>query len=300
MLRILPLLALATACVAEVAPDETDGDEIEDGVAASDPDAPALTDETDMLEAGSCSLPRTRVCHVTDNNCSYPGARRCDPLPRAFDRAGGSMYFPIAGTGHVLEDSTGAVIGTVTATSTRLNFGQRRLLHGTKKVLAFAVATTSGVRTGWINESAIGGDLSWMPNVHGRAPGGTFSEWHIAPSDNAPYLDGDGDSLKVVRTCGSGRNATDYLSRNGHANLIFNLPGHDPALGSGTIDSYPNDQRIVFERAQDQHSIERPLYSCRTGSPVKTSRTLRFVYGRVRGASTRYGWIALPNLRPGL
>jgi hypothetical protein len=173
------------------------------------------------------------------------------------------------------------------------------VLHGTKKVLAFAVATDVGARTGWINESAIGRDLSFMPTVRGRDPGGSFSTWHLVPADNSPYLDSTGSSLKVVKTCGSGRNATDYLSRNGHANLIFNLPGHSPPLGSGTIDSYPNDTRMIFRRAQRQASIARPLYSCASGRPVKVSRTLRFLYGRMEGASTRFGWIAMPNVRPG-
>ena len=250
--------------------------------------------------AGSCSTPRRKICHESDNNCSFPEAMECDPVPRALDRVSGTSSFPINGTGHVLEDSLGDVLGVVTDTLTRLQWGQRRVLHGTGKVMAFAVTTTNGGRTGWINESAIGRDLSFMPTVRGRNPGGSFSDWHIVASDNSPYLDSNGNSLKVVRTCGSGRNATDYLSRNGHVNLIFNLPGYNPALGSGTIDSYPNTTGIRFHRAQAQHSLDRPLYSCASGSPVKVSQTLSFLYGYVEGASLRYGWMAQPNLRPGL
>jgi hypothetical protein len=247
----------------------------------------------------SCAEVRRTICHDSPNNCSYPEARECDPLPRALDRVSRTSLFPIAGSGHVLEDSLGDVIGTVTSRSTRLNWGQRRVLHGTRKVLAFAVGTDKGARSGWINESAIGRDLSFIPGVRGRDPGGTFSTWHIVASDNAPFLDSRGQSLKVVRTCGAGRNATDYLGRNGHVNLIFNLPGYDPPLGSGTMDSYPNDTRLRFRRAQNQQSIARPLFSCATGSPVRTSRTLSFLYGTVEGASTRFGWIAMPNVRPG-
>ncbi|HTE55004.1 MAG TPA: hypothetical protein VK698_29325 [Kofleriaceae bacterium] len=199
----------------------------------------------------------------------------------------------------MLEDSLGDVIGTVTASSTRLNFGQRRVLHGTPKVMAFAVGTDVGARSGWINESAIGRDLSFMPTVRGRDPGGSSSTWHLVVSDNSPYLDSAGNSLKVVKTCESGRNATDYLGRNGHVNLIFNLPGYSPALGSGTIDSYPNDTGIRFHRASAQHSIDRPLYSCASGSPRRVSRTLSFLYGTFEGASTRFGWVAMPNVRPG-
>ena len=276
----------------EGALDETEavgeGDaELEDG----EPEAGAA--------AASCAQPRTIHCHETDNNCTYPEARQCDPVPRALDRVSRTTSFPINGTGHVLENGLGEVLGVVTATSTRLNWGQRRNINSTTKVMAFAVATTAGVRSGWINQSAIGRDLSFMPTVRGRDPGGSYSTWHIVPSDNSPYLDSNGNSLKVVRTCGSGRNATDYLNRNGHINLVYNLPGYNPALGAGTIDTYPNDRRILFRRAQSQLSIKRPLYSCASGSPVKTDRTLSFLYGYVEGASLRHGWMAQPNLRPG-
>ena len=276
-----------------------DDESLEDSNAIGDGAQEDGAADISAAAAKSCAAPHARHCHESENNCSYPQARECDPLPRALDRVSRTSSFPIKGTGHVLEDSLGNVLGTVTATSTRLNFGQRRVLHGTTKVLAFAVATTGGTRSGWINESAIGRDLSFMPTVRGRDPGGSSSTWHIVPSDNSPYLDSNGNSLKVVETCGSGRNATDYLGRNDHVNLIFNLPGYQPALGSGTIDSYANTTRLVFHRARAQHSLDRPLFSCATGSPVRTSRSLSFLYGTVEGASTRFGWIAMPNLRTG-
>jgi hypothetical protein len=296
------VLALSAGCAVDGEAEEIDGELEETNAGGEEGEIEDGEDEgAGEIEpaAASCSTPRTIHCHGSPNNCTYPEARACDPLPRALDRVSRTSSFPINGSGHVLEDSLGTVLGVVTDTSTRLNFGQRRILHDTRKVLAFAVATTGGTRTGWINESAIGRDLSWMPTVRGRNPGGTFSDWHIVVSDNSPFLDSTGQSLKVVRTCGSGRNATDYLGRNGHVNLIFNLPGHSPALGSGTIDSYPNDTRILFHRAQAQHSLARPLYSCASGSQVRTNKTLSFLYGRVEGASLRYGWMAMPNLRPG-
>jgi hypothetical protein len=294
----LAMAQMASGCSLEDG--AIDGEET--GIEESqDVDAVEGEQEDDAPETtASCSAPRPRQCHESENNCTYPEAMDCDPVPRALDRVSMTPDFPINGTGHVLENSLGEVLGTVTATTTRLNFGQRRVLNDTGKVLAFAVATTGGTRTGWINESAIGRDLSFMPTVRGRDPGGDYSTWHIIASDNSPYLDSNGNSLKVRPTCGSGRNATDYLSRNGHVNLIFNLPGYnDPALGSGTIDSYPNTTRIIFHRAQAQHSIDRPLWSCASGSPVRVDQTLRFIYGRVEGASLRHGWMALPNLQPG-
>jgi hypothetical protein len=307
VLRPLGLMALATglgmAGCAVYGTDDADN-EVVDGDELDEIDSlgeGAAEDGEDVIDAAaaSCASVRSIVCHESSNNCSYPEARECDPLPRALDRVSRTNRFPIVGSGHVIENSLGEVIGVVTDSSTRLNFGQRRILNGTRKVMAFAVGTTVGGRSGWINESAIGRDLSFMPTVRGRDPGGSTSTWHIVVSDNSPYLDSNGQSLKVVRTCGAGRNATDYLGRNGHVNLIFNLPGYNPALGSGTIDSYPNDRRIRFRRAQSQRSIDRPLYNCATGRPVRTNRTLSFLYGTVEGASVRHGWMAMPNLRPG-
>ncbi len=290
----------AGACALDPESAEDEGTLEESGAIAGGDEEQEDGDAAEDTLAASCSTPRQKICHESDNNCSFPEAMECDPLPRALDRVSRTPELPINGTGHVLENSLGEVLGVVTEPTTKLNWGQRRVLHSTGKVLAFAVATTNGTRTGWINESAIGRDLSFMPTVRGRDPGGSYSDWHIVASDNTPYLDSNGNSLKVVRTCGSGRNATDYLSRNGHVNLIFNLPGYSPALGSGTIDSYPNTTRIRFHRAQAQHSLDRPLYSCASGSPVRVSQTLSFLYGRVEGASLRHGWMAQPNLRPGL
>ena len=50
----------------------------------------------------------------------------------------------------------------------------------------------------------------------------------------------------------------------------------------------------AFKRAQIQHSVSMPLYDCSSGSAVKVSRTLDFLYGYVQ--SGHYGWIAMPNL----
>lgn len=279
-MRILLLAFFLTACAA----DEPD-----------DPDDLVTDAEQEALSA-SCTEVRATVCHESPYDCSLPAARACDPLPRALDRVSHTAYFPIRGTGHVLEDSTGAVIATVTASKTKLNWGQRRTLHGTRKVMAFAVETDQGARSGWINESAIDRDLSFMPSVHDRDAGET-STWHLVVRDDNAYRDSLGDSLKVVADCGPGRNATDYLPRNGHVNLIFNLPGYQPALGSPTIDSYPVDAGLEFHRFTAQHSIARPLYSCRTGEPVKVTRTLSFLYGYVE--ADRPGWIAMPDVAPG-
>jgi hypothetical protein len=51
---------------------------------------------------------------------------------------------------------------------------------------------------------------------------------------------------------------------------------------------------LNFKRAQIQHSVSMPLYDGSSGSAMKVSRTLDFLYGYVQ--SSHYGWIAMPNL----
>jgi hypothetical protein len=274
-------LAVASWIGCAPAPDELEGDEA------------ALSSD--------CHTDRVVQCHESANDCSY-AAKRCDPVPRALDRVSRTPEFPLDGGGHAVEDSLGNVVGRTApgVTTVHLNWGQRRVLHGTSKVLAWAVHTDAGTVTGWINESAIARDLSWMPDVEGRDPGGSYSTWHVVQSNDAPYRDRTGASLKVVASCGGGMNATDYLVRNGRVNLIYNLPGYkNPPLGSGTIDVYPVAARPLFRRAQAQHSLSRPLYDCASGTPVRTSKELRFLYGHIVGAASRPGWIAEPAIAPG-
>jgi hypothetical protein len=249
--------------------------------------------------SSDCSTARPVVCHGSPNDCSY-AAKDCDPVPRALDRPSHTQDFPLSGSGHAVEDSLGNVLGYTTGKSVHLNWGQRRTLHGTAKVLAWAAAVDTGVVTGWINVSAIAHDLSWMPDAAAPDPGGTTSAWHVVPPNEAPYLDTKGASLKVVADCGPGMNATDYLRRNDTFNLTFNLPGYSrPPLGSGTIDVYPFAANLGFQRAEAQDSIGRPLFDCSTGTPRSTGKELRFLYGTISGAPNRHGWIAEPDVTPG-
>jgi hypothetical protein len=261
-------------------------------------DESPIEDAQDALST-DCSTTRAVVCHDSPNNCSY-AAKRCDPVPRALDRVSRTSSFALAGSGHAVEDSLGNIIGHTTGTSVHLNWGQRRTLHGTAKVMAFAAATDVGTVSGWINADALAHDLSWMPNAAAPDPGGATATWHVVESNDAPYRDAGGASLKVVANCGAGMNATDYLARNGRVNLIFNLPGYqNPPLGSGTMDVYPLTAAVRFLRAESQSSLGRPLFDCSTGTPRATSKTLRFLYGSVADAPSRHGWIAEPNVTPG-
>jgi len=265
---------------------------------AANLDDPPVEDGEEALST-DCSTTRAVTCHDSPNNCSY-AAKRCDPVPRALDRVSRTQLFALAGSGHAVEDSLGNLLGRTTTGSVHLNWGQRRTLHGTPKVLAFAAATDAGAVSGWINVDAIARDLSWMPGVEARDPGGATAAWHVVESDDAPYRDAAGASLKVVADCGFGMNATDYLARNGRVNLIFNLPGYaNPPLGSGTMDVYPVAARMRFDRVESQTSIARPLFDCSSGTPRATGKSLRFLYGSIVGAASRHGWIAEPNLATG-
>ena len=267
------------------------------GCAANLDDSP-IEDGAQALSS-DCATTRDVVCHDSANDCSY-AAKKCDPVPRALDRASRTSWFALAGSGHAVEDSLGNILGRTSAGHVHLNWGQRRTLHGTPKVLAFAAATDAGAISGWINVDAIASDLSWMPGVEAPDPGGATAAWHLVDSDDTPYRDAAGASLKVVADCGPGMNATDYLERNGRVNLIYNLPGYaNPPLGSGTIDVYPVAARMRFDRVESQSSIARPLFDCSTGSPRATGKSLRFLYGSIVGAASRHGWIAEPNVAPG-
>lgn len=259
-------------------------------------------DEDESALSSDCGTARAVTCHDSPNNCSYP-AKRCDPVPRALDRASRTSEFALDGQpDHLVEDSLGNPLGHIAAgvTSVHLNWGQRRTLNGTSKVLAWAVRTDAGTVTGWINESALRHDISWMPSAEARVTGGPYASWHIIASNDAPYRDARGDSLKVVESCDAGMNATDYLMRNDRVNLTYNLPGYDnPKLGSGTIDVYPVAARAIFRRAESQHSLGRPLFDCSSGRPARTSKVLRFLYGHIDGSYDRHGWIAEPNVSPG-
>jgi hypothetical protein len=268
------------------------------GCAGSDSDDALVEDAVQALSS-DCATTRDVVCHESPNDCSY-AAKRCDPVPRALDRASRTSSFALDGSGHAIEDSLGNLVGRTTGRSVHLNWGQRRTLNGTAKVLAWAAATDAGVVTGWINVDALKSDLSWMPSAEAPDPGGTSSTWHIVDPDDAPYRDATGASLKVVADCGAGMNATDYLPHDGRFNLIFNLPGYqNPPLGSGSMDLYPLGAGLHFERAEAQDSIGRPLFDCATGKPRATDKTLRFLYGAMADAPGRYGWIAEPSVAPG-
>jgi hypothetical protein len=299
------LLAIAGGCATEVEPD------LEEGSA----DAGVLDEaEAGGVSSTSCGCDTYFPAPTRDNggcsdssfNCWVSPRKTCDGA-RLTNRATCGQSFPLKAGTWTLYDSTGAPLGNLTGSSVQIQSGVRAVGDNLGMVLAFAAATDQGGRSGWLSTEALAGPTYGNYDTQPENPGGEVSLWHSVPSNNAPYLDANGNSLKVRETCGSGRNATDYLGRNGNFNMTYNLPGTD--YGSVTVGVRKNTVAYNFYRYTRVHSIERPLWSCASGAPRLTSTRLKFIYGRMwerhinRAGQpvvrSRRGWVALPNLAPG-
>ena len=295
-------------CATEVAPDLDEG-------AGADADAGLLDEiEGDGVSSTDCGCDEyfpepTRDnggCADSSYNCYVSPRKTCDSA-RLINRASCGEYFPLKSGAWTLFDSTGAALGTVTSSSVKIQTGVRAVGANLGMVLAFATPTTGGTFSAWLSTDALAGPTYGNYDTVPENPGGEVSLWHSVPSNNAPYLDESGNSLKVRETCGDGRNATDYLGRSGHFNMVYNTPG--TSYGSVTVGLRKNTVAYNFYRYTRVHSIDRPLWSCATGTPKLTSTRLTFLYGRMwerhidRAGKpvviSRRGWVAMPNLAPG-
>lgn len=247
-------------------------------------------------------------------NCRVWERNECDSV-RLTNRNTCDLWFYLNPGTWTLYDSTGASLGTVQDTRIRVNTGIRANASNLGMLMAWSVRTSTGTRTGWLDTRAMGESTYGNYNTQPRDPGGEVSLWHSVPSDNTPYLDRNGNSLKVRPECpAGGLNATDYLGRSGRFNMIYNLPANDlvsggDAGGSPTTGNRRNDIAYNFYRYKNVTSVYRKLWDCSSGSPVASSQRLRFLYGRMyerhidrTGLSivlSRRGWVAMPNLAPG-
>jgi len=291
------LVSLLVAC-GEVMPPAVVDDGAELAVAEQELDGECTAD----WAANPCSVADSAACgtgsasvdtYNSPNNCEL-GGMKCDPRPRLCNRNTKTYWFTAMAPMSVY-DNHGAVLGNVTTgTKLRINLGTRRTIssvYPNYMVMGFSVPTNNGSISGWIRPDLLDAGYTnitnWIGSNYRPAPdpGGTYSNWYIIPSNNAPY-----EGLHVTDSCPAGNMAVHYLGRNGRINLITNLPGK----GSPTKAVYPNTTRLNFKRAQVQHSVSMPLYNCSSGTAVRVSTTLDFVYGYVD--SGHFGWIALPNL----
>jgi len=296
---------LAAGCAVEVEPD---------GDTAASADAGTLDEIESGVSSSACGCDTYYPAPTRDNggcsdtafNCYVSPRKTCDGA-RLLNRATCQESFPLRAGAWTLFDSTGAPIGAVTSSSVQIQTGVRAVGSNLGMVLAFATPTDHGVRSGWLSTDALAGPTYGNYDTQPANPGGDVSMWHSVTSNNAPYLDATGRSLKVRETCGEGRNATDYLGRNGTFNMTYNLPG--TSYGSVTVGVRPSTVAYNFYRYTRVQSVERPLWSCASGSPVLTSTRLKFLYGRMyerhidRAGQpvviSRRGWVALPNLASG-
>lgn len=292
------LVSMLAACGTEVAPPAaaeaqdalaSTGQEL-DGECTSDWAANPCT----VADSAACGTGSPGVDSINSpNNCEL-GGMKCDPRPRLCNRNTKTYWFTAVAPMSVY-DSLGNVLGTVTTgTKLRINLGTRRTISTVSPnylVMGFSVPTSNGAVSGWIRPDLLDAGytnvMDWLTQNYRPAPdpGGTYSDWYIIPSNNAPY-----EGLHVTSDCPANNLAVHYLGRNGRINLITNLPGK----GSPTKAVYPNDTGLNFKRAQVQHSVSLPLYDCSSGSAVRVSLTLDFLYGYVQ--SGHWGWIAMPNL----
>lgn len=262
-----------TGCVAEVADEE--GGSVADSLSADD-------------------------CYPRGNpyNCKPPAATADRPRIRNPDN-GWSEEWPIR-AGSPLMDGLGHVRGNVSASSVKINVGQRKILHDAPVVYAFATRLDTGISaSGWIFEDHLVHAATLrrrMPTLGLPDPGeGEYeAHWLVTGGDNARF-----EGLKVNRGfSGGGREATDYLLRPGNVvNLIYSVPGHE--LGGFSVDTFPPG--VVFRRSRGVNQIPVPLY--RPGGTTAVSE-MAFVYGFIDdGYTRRFGWIAreamtLPPIPP--
>ncbi len=292
------LVSMLTACGAEVTPPAALQDQEELSAAEQE----LLDGEcTADWAANPCSVADSAACGTGDpgvdspnspNNCEL-GGMRCDPRPRLCNRNSRTYWFTTTAPTYVY-DSLGNALGSVaTGTKLRINLGTRRTISTVSAnylAMGFSVPTSNGSISGWIRPELLDAGytnvMNWVGSNYRPAPdpGGTYSDWYIIPSNNAPY-----ETLQVTPEC-VGNMAVHYLGRHGRINLITNLPGK----GSPTKAVYPNTTRLVFKRAQVQHSVTLPLYDCSSGSAVRSATSLKFLYGYVQPG--HFGWIAMPNL----
>jgi hypothetical protein len=207
-----------------------------------------------------------------------------------------SFYFPIE-KGTRMVDGRGNDRGEVKAGSVKLNYGQQKQINGEDYVYAFATkAEKNGLTrsvSGWILKSSLKGDLETrinMPTVNAPRPSGDqgpHREFAITGGDRKAF----GDLKVVPNSTKKNERASDYLSRGGGTNLLYNLPGK----GGVSTDTLPRG--ATFHRSNSVRARAVNLYKPGSSEPVQ--KKMLFVYGFVKDPTTnerRYGWIAAKAL----
>ncbi|HET8654015.1 MAG TPA: hypothetical protein VFL93_00680 [Longimicrobiaceae bacterium] len=242
---------------------------------------------TDCQGAYSCKLPNTEYrCTASggggSNRVSHPGNSD-------------DCTFTIA-PGTILYDGMGTARSTVTSTQVRINYGQRKQLpDGTTVVYVWDATTTDGHASGWIPESDVTEDLSFMETVNDADPGQGDYPRAIKLTGGSAQLRAYYDQMVFCedeRPCGPVPNH--YMLRPGNVvNVLYSLPGS----GGVSNDTYLVDGRAVtFHRARGVPLLSIPYYDKDTPAGSPAVGEMAFMYGHV---GDRYGWVAVDATNAG-
>jgi hypothetical protein len=266
----------------------------------------------------------TGSCVGSHYDCRMPTT---DPdfrrYPNALDPADGR--WPVAPNIPIV-DGRANPIGTIAATSTKINFGQRKTLNGKQYVYAFAVDTSPTTkRSGWIPAGCVGWDGKTTPSascvsasgktpsdfpvVEGRKPqsSGTVTAMFATRDEilaTFPQFAGL-DPLQIKITCNTkpdlDASIADYLPRLSDdgtfytINLTANVPGLHPATGGIAADTFR-----VAHLENGQFVSDKITFHILTN--VQSLRVYLFAPGSTVGAPNegahaqfRYGYVTYPR-----
>jgi hypothetical protein len=273
--RLLPTLALLTACTAPVADDEDDIDATADA----------------LLEPGV----NGGACIESPYNCKL----RVEG-GNAVDNAQGGLW-TVADA--MVVDGNGNPVGMNTMDHLRFQHGQDRHMNGVTYVLA---RTSSMHMASWFPIDAVASEdklRDRLGEVNAKAAGLAKMGCYAIKSAHDPAL----VDKKVVYDAQSDfERAGDYLPLvrgNGqrYCNLVFNVPGF--ALGGPAIDIFPSGtkfRRVDVPTDSGKPSIDIPLWvKDGQGRYRKQVGTMKFVYGYVvsQTGDRRNGWMAYDALK---
>ncbi|HET8655362.1 MAG TPA: hypothetical protein VFL93_07585 [Longimicrobiaceae bacterium] len=240
----------------------------------------------------NCSLPNPYPCEARYEGGWNRLAHRDDPDDCSFSIRENTVLYDGHGTARGVV--TGYTRGVFHPLQVRINYGQRKQLpDGTTVVYAWDVETTHGGMSGWIRESDVTEDLSYMKTAEARDPGqGDYPEaWLVTggtPEARAHYEDMALHRPHHGKLCNHRPNH--YLLRPDTAvNVLYALPGN----GGVSNDTYLPG--VVFHRARGVPIRSVPYYRRTTNPNEPVAGYMEFMYGSIDG---RYGWIAREAVRP--
>lgn len=271
------------------------------------------------------------TCIGSAYDCRMPTT---DPDFRRYENADDKVdgAWPVA-MGIPVVDGRAVQIGTVTLSTTKLNWGQRKTLQNKQYVYAFSVGNGADDVSGWVPAACIGWDGKNAPSAscmssstgtpkdfpvfNGRKPEAKYDAIEkvelATPTQSVAQfpslLNVDLDSLKIICNAPNEahRSIADYMARTSNdgtyytINLLANVPGVHPALGGIASDTFriTASDHVTFHRLIHVKTVRIYMFKAGTtqGAPSEGSN-VQFGYGYITyptgsGWARRYGW--LPN-----